>query len=145
LQTYASVESILGKGNPHHGASPVSTIVARADAGSKTTLAALDAAGTALGIALSDLINLLDLDTVLLGGGYSLLSSWLLDNIHTELTRRVLSAQWSSIDVRPALLGPDAAVIGAALTVVEQVRQNPASWLAPQCLTTRCSRTIGRA
>lgn len=130
LQTYASVESILGKGSPHEGASPLSTVLARADAGSKTTRAALDTAGTALGIALSDLVNLLDLDTVLLGGSYSLLSSWLLDNIHTELTRRVLSAQWSRIDVRPALLGPDAAVIGAALTVIEHVRQSPASWLA---------------
>lgn len=129
LQTYASVASIVGRSRPGDDASPLSSIVARADAGSKTTLAALDTAGTALGIALSDLVNLLDLDTILLGGGYSLLSSWLLDNIQTELTRRVLSAQWSTIDVRPALVGPDAAVIGAALTVIEQVRQNPATWL----------------
>jgi predicted NBD/HSP70 family sugar kinase len=130
LQAYASVPAILGKGSPAGSASPLSTIAARADAHSKTTLAALDTAGTALGIALSNLVNLLDLDTILLGGGYSLLWSWLVDNIHSELTRRVLTAQWSSIDVRPALLGPDAAVIGAALTVIDKVRQNPASWLA---------------
>jgi predicted NBD/HSP70 family sugar kinase len=131
LQTYASVESILGKGGAtDHGASPLTTLLARADAGSKTTLAALDTAGTTLGIALSDLVNLLDLDTILLGGNYALLSSWIVDNIRAEIDRRVLSSQWSSIDIRPALLGPDAAVIGAALTVIEQVRQNPASWLA---------------
>jgi predicted NBD/HSP70 family sugar kinase len=130
LQTYASVESILGKGSADQGAGPLSTILARADAGSKRTLAALDSAGVALGIALSDLVNLLDFDTILLGGSYSLLSSWLVDNIRAEIERRVLSSQWSSVEVRPALLGPDAAVIGAALTVIEQVRQNPASWLA---------------
>jgi predicted NBD/HSP70 family sugar kinase len=130
LQTYASVESILGKGSADEGASPLSTILARADAGSKRTLSALDSAGVALGIALSDLVNLLDFDTILLGGSYSLLSSWLVDNIRSEIERRVLSSQWSSIEVRPALLGPDAAVIGAALTVIEQVRQNPSSWLA---------------
>jgi predicted NBD/HSP70 family sugar kinase len=132
LQTYASVESILGKGGvTDQGAGPLTTLLARADAGSKTTLAALDTAGTTLGIALSDLVNLLDLDTILLGGNYALLSSWIVDNIRAEIERRVLSSQWSSITVRPALLGPDAAVIGAALTVIEQVRQDPASWLSP--------------
>jgi predicted NBD/HSP70 family sugar kinase len=132
LQTYASVESILGKGGvADQGAGSLTTLLARADAGSKTTLAALDTAGTTLGIALSDLVNLLDLDTILLGGNYALLSSWIVDKIRAEIDRRVLSSQWSSITVRPALLGPDAAVIGAARTVIEQVRQNPASWLSP--------------
>jgi predicted NBD/HSP70 family sugar kinase len=126
LQTYASVEAIFGKDSVDGPA----TIVARADAGSKGTLAALDSAGTALGIALSGLVNLLDMDTILLGGSYSLLSSWLVDNIRAELARRVLSSRWSSVDVRPAMLGPDAAVIGAALTVIEDVRQNPSTWLA---------------
>ncbi|MEN3614133.1 hypothetical protein AAH979_31850 [Plantactinospora sp. ZYX-F-223] len=34
--------------------------------------------------------------------------------------------------VRPALLGPDAAVIGAALTSIDQVRQQSAGWLLRQ-------------
>jgi predicted NBD/HSP70 family sugar kinase len=130
LQTYASVEAILGKGSADSASGSVGTIVASADSGSKRTLSALDAAGTALGIALSDLVNLLDMDTILLGGSYSLLSSWLVENIRAEIARRVLSSQWSSVDVRPAMLGPDAAVIGAALTVIEGVRQNPSTWLA---------------
>ena len=88
----ASLEAILSADPVPEGASPDAAIVARAEAGDPTTLAALDTAGTALGVALSDMVNILDSDTV--------------------------------------LLGPDAAVIGAALTSIDQVRQHPIAWLA---------------
>jgi predicted NBD/HSP70 family sugar kinase len=90
----------------------------------------LDRAGGALGIALADLVNLVDVDTILLGGTYAVLASWLTERIQAELGQRALSARWAPIEVGPALLGPDAAVIGAALTSVDRVRQNPSSWLA---------------
>jgi predicted NBD/HSP70 family sugar kinase len=106
------------------------TIDALASAGSPEVLAALDRAGRALGVAIAALVNIVDIDTVLLGGSYSLLASWLCDGIETELRQRVLTSAWAPVTVRPAPLGPDAAVIGAALTAVDEVRRNPTSWLA---------------
>lgn len=130
LQTYASLPAILSDDPVPPHSTPDAAVTTRADAGDPATLAALDTAGTALGIALSDAINILDIDTVLLGGAFSLLSSWLTATVRTELNQRVLTAAWAPLTVRPAQLGPDAAVIGAALTAIDQIRQHPTTWLA---------------
>jgi predicted NBD/HSP70 family sugar kinase len=81
-------------------------------------------------VAVSALLNLVEVDTVLLGGGYSLLASWLTEGIEREIRERVLTAGWAPVEVRPAPLGPDAAVIGAALSAIDQVRRDPNGWLA---------------
>jgi len=132
LQTYASVQAILGDEPVRPGATPDATVTARAEAADPVTLSALDAAGRALGIALSDVINILDIDTVLLGGSFALLSSWLLVNAKAEIAQRVLTADWAPVTVRPAVLGPDAAVIGAALTSIDQIRRHPGAWLSKE-------------
>jgi predicted NBD/HSP70 family sugar kinase len=132
LQTYASLDAILGDDPAPSGTTPENAITTRAETGHPTTLAALEAAGTALGIALSDMLNILDIDTVLLGGSFALLASWLTDNAKQQINRRVLTTDWAPISIRPALLGPDAAVIGAALTSIDQIRQHPATWLLHQ-------------
>lgn len=156
LETYASTGAILGAlpgatnrtdalegavphdvvpggaGGIFEGINPDSVITTRAEAADPAALAALDRAGSALGIALSGAVNVLDLDTVLLGGSFALLSSWLTDSVCAEIDRRVLTASWSPVTVRPALLGPDAAVIGAALTSIDQIRRRPTTWLARQ-------------
>ncbi len=130
LQAYASLPAILGDEPAPPGTTPDVAVTGRAETGDPATLAALDGAGTTLGLALAGTLNILDIDTVLLGGSFSLLSSWLTTNIRAEIDRRVLGAAWAPITIRPALLGPDAAVIGAALTSIDRVRQHPATWLA---------------
>ncbi len=128
LQTYASLSAILSDQTAPTGTTPEAAVTARAEEGDATTLAALDTAGTALGIALSGMLNILDIDTVLLGGSFSLLASWLTTNAKNEISQRVLTAAWAPITLRPALLGPDAAVIGAALTSIDHIRQHPTGW-----------------
>ncbi|MEV0326793.1 ROK family transcriptional regulator [Micromonospora echinospora] len=132
LQTYASLEAILGDEPAPAGTTPETAITIRAESGQPETLAALDTAGTALGVALSDTLNILDSDTVLLGGSFALLASWLTDRARDEISRRVLTTDWAPVSVRPALLGPDGAVIGAALTSIDQIRQRPGIWLLRQ-------------
>ncbi|WP_246606201.1 ROK family transcriptional regulator [Paractinoplanes toevensis] len=130
LQHYAGLQQILAPAAPAAAPAPAVAIDILASSGDRDTLAALDRAGTALGVALSALINIIDVDTVLLGGSYSLLASWLTEGVERELNRRVLTASWAPVSVRPAPLGPDAAVIGAALSAIDRVRQDPNSWLA---------------
>ncbi|PRX09186.1 ROK family transcriptional regulator [Actinoplanes italicus] len=129
LQRYAGLQAILGTA-AEPGTAPAVAIDALTSAGNPRIATALDEAGTALGVAIAGLINLVRVDTVLLGGSYSLLASWLIDGINRELHRRVLTTAWSPVEVRPAILGPDAAVIGAALSTVDLVRRDPNGWLA---------------
>ncbi|PRY55796.1 ROK family transcriptional regulator [Glycomyces artemisiae] len=130
LQTYASLPALLGGEVVPAGASPESVILGRADAGRPETLAALDAAASALGVALANVCNLLGVDTVFLGGSFALLDSWLSAGVQAELSQRVLFADWAPVTVRPATIGPDAAAIGAALAVVDRVSADPSAWLA---------------
>jgi predicted NBD/HSP70 family sugar kinase len=129
LQCYAGLTAVLGA-DAGGGQSPAVAIDALVSDGDPRVLEALGSAATALGVAVAGLVNLVKVDTVLLGGSYSLLASWLVDGIERELRRRVLSADWAPVEVRPAPLGPDAAVIGAALNAVDRVRRDPNGWLA---------------
>lgn len=122
LQAYAGLEVL-------HAAAGDADLLAAADSGGAEMAEALECAGRALGIALAGVVNLVDVGTVLLGGSYALLASWLAGPLEAELGRRVLSCGWAAVEVRPAQLGPDAAVIGAALTSMEDVRRDPSSWL----------------
>jgi predicted NBD/HSP70 family sugar kinase len=138
LQCVAGLREILAAlpedGRPATGLAHAVAIDDLAATGSPEILAALDRAGRALGTALSALINIVDVDTVLLGGSFSLLASWLTESIAGELRQRVLTARWAPVEIRPAPLGPDAAVIGAALSAVDRVRRDPNSWLARSAL-----------
>jgi predicted NBD/HSP70 family sugar kinase len=129
LQAYAGLEALLGDEVVPAGTTLAAAVVARAEAEEPATLAILESAGTALGVALADTLNILDIDTVLLGGSFSLLSAWLSPSITDEIDQRVLTTAWCPVTVRPALLGPDAAAVGAALTSIDQIRRHPAVWL----------------
>jgi predicted NBD/HSP70 family sugar kinase len=87
-------------------------------------------AASALGIALSAVVNLLDIGVIVLGGAYAPVFDQLRDGIEAELRRRVLTADLSPVTLRPAVLGADAAMRGAADAVVREVRENPAAWLS---------------
>ena len=81
--------------------------------------AALRTGGHALGVALAGAVNLLDVPTVVLGGGYPRLGAVLRAAVADELARRVV---WRSpVAVRTSALGAAAALRGAATSVVRAV------------------------
>jgi predicted NBD/HSP70 family sugar kinase len=90
---------------------------------------ALDAAAGALGVVLAGVVNLLDVETVVLGGIYAPLAPWLAPTVQAEINRRVLTVGWSPVTVRASVLGGEAAATGAAGAVVRAVRDHPAPWL----------------
>ena len=85
-------------------------------------------AGTALGRALANFVNLVDIETVLLGGIYTDLLPYLREALTTELTTRVLASPWTELDLRPALVAGHAAMIGGARTVLRDVVAAPSAW-----------------
>jgi predicted NBD/HSP70 family sugar kinase len=99
-------------------------------AGQEAVAADADLAAAALGIALSAVVNLLDLGAIVLGGAYAPMLPRLRAGIETELRRRVLTADLAPVTLHAAALGADAAVRGAADTVIRAVREDPAAWLS---------------
>jgi predicted NBD/HSP70 family sugar kinase len=125
LEQYAGQESILAAaGDP-----AVESTVEKASAGHAGTLRALRDAGTALGVAAAGVVNLLDLDTVVLGGVYAPLAPWLRDPVAEQIRQRAVTAGWAPVTVRASALGSRATVVGAAGSVVREIHDAPAPWL----------------
>jgi predicted NBD/HSP70 family sugar kinase len=138
LEQYAGQEAILRAaglpvraGTALGGEPTVATILAHAEAGDAGMLAALDAAGRALGVVTAGALNLLDVPTVVLGGVYGALAPWLRPAVEAELRARVLGAAFAPPTVRVSALETGAAVVGAARSVVQRVLDDPAAWLVP--------------
>jgi predicted NBD/HSP70 family sugar kinase len=94
-------------------------------AGETAALAAVRTAGGWLGVALSSVINVVDLPCVVLGGSYASLAPWLRESLAAELDRRVISAAWSPVQITSSTLGAAAAVRGAATASVQAIVADP--------------------
>jgi predicted NBD/HSP70 family sugar kinase len=130
LEQYAGQDAIVRAAGVPTTGFPLAQLAERAAAGDPRSLAALAGAGRALGTAVAIVVNLLDVDTIVLGGSYAPLLPWLREPIGTEIARRVLTANFSPVTLRAATLGADAAMIGAAGAVIRAVHDDPARWLA---------------
>ncbi len=71
-----------------------------------------------LGTSLANLVNLLDLEAVVVGGGVSRAGETLLASLRQVIRENVLPVH-ATLQVRPAELGTEAGVTGAALLVLE--------------------------
>ncbi len=106
------------------GEDRVGLLAGRAEQGDAAVRRALHDAGTALGIALTGAVNLLDPENVVLGGALSGLSPWLLPSLRSELARRTAGP---SCPVSVSTLGPQGPLLGAAHSVVRAVLDDPAA------------------
>ncbi len=136
LEQVAGQEAILRRagltvqaGTSMAGRPAVAQLVESAQAGDARLLGALDEAGRALGLAVSAVVNVVDVDTVVLGGLYAALARWVAPVVQEEVARRVLAHAWSPVTVRVSALGGDAATLGAAGAVVRSVVDRPAETL----------------
>ncbi len=111
----------------------VTEVIQRAVTGDQKTLIALEKAGTALGIALSAFLNVLDLPTVVLGGFYAELAPWLIGPVTAELHDRVVNHSWSPTEVVVSSLGGEASVRGAAGVTIRRIIDDPVA-LFPEVL-----------
>ncbi len=89
------------------------------------------AGARALGTALANAVNLIDVEDVVLGGIYAPLAPFLIPGINEVMRSRVLSAPWSGLQVHPATIRDDAALIGASSAVLADVIDDPSAWLGP--------------
>jgi len=97
------------------GRPDVEASVAAARAGDARAVQGIRDAGRYLGIGVSNVVVLLGVDRVVVGGGIAAAGDMLLDPIRAELERRVHVADVSRISVVGGELGTWAGAIGAAL------------------------------
>ncbi len=76
-----------------------------------------------LGIALSGIINLLNLDVVVIGGGVSGAGKVLFKNIKSTVFQQAMRVQARRVKIVKAKLGKDAGIIGAGYLVKERLSQ----------------------
>jgi len=77
--------------------------------------------GEKLGIALSGIVNLLNLDAVVIGGGVANAGGALFDSIRQTIDKRAMSVQAKRVKIFKAKLGVDAGLIGAGCLVKERL------------------------
>ncbi|MFJ3197871.1 ROK family protein [Streptomyces griseoviridis] len=124
LEQYAGEEAVLRAAGLEPGEDRVGLLADRAAEGDENVRRALRDAGTALGIALTGAVNLLDPEAVVLGGALSGLAPWLLPALEEELDRRTAGP---ACPVSVSRLGPEGPLLGAAHSVVRAVLDDPAA------------------
>ncbi|MGW1668171.1 ROK family protein [Streptomyces sp. NPDC002324] len=124
LEQYAGEEAVLRAAGLEPGERRVEFLAERAAAGDRDVRRALRGAGTALGIALTGAVNLLDPETVMLGGALAALAPWLLPSLERELARRTAGPACA---VTVSRLGSEGPLLGAAHSVVRAVLDDPAT------------------
>lgn len=128
LEQYAGKDALL-RAAGRDVEEPVDALLDAAAAGDERAARALRSAGDALGVALANFVNLVDVETIVLGGIYAPLAPWLTDAVAAQLRSRVLAAEWEAASVGVASAGPHAALTGAALVVLRGVADTPTAWL----------------
>ncbi|MFD4262064.1 ROK family protein [Streptomyces sp. NPDC058534] len=123
LEQYAGEKAVLRAAGVEPGENRVGLLAGRAAEGDEDVRRALREAGTALGIALTGAVNLLDPESVVLGGALAGLAPWLLPSLRDELARRTAGP---ACPVSVSDLGPDGPLLGAAHSVVRAVMDDPA-------------------
>ncbi|MFI9803994.1 ROK family protein [Streptomyces sp. NPDC052301] len=123
LEQYAGEEAVLRAAGLEPREDLVGLLADRAEKGDAPVRTALRDAGTALGIALTGAVNLLDPETVVLGGALAGLSPWLLPSLEAELAGRTAGLP---CPVTVSRLGPQGPLLGAAHSVVRSVLDDPA-------------------
>lgn len=83
--------------------------------------------GEYLGIALASIVNLLDPEIIVIGGGISRAGELVLGPARATMRRRSMRLEGREIPVVPAALGDDAGVIGASFLARGEAREPPGS------------------
>jgi predicted NBD/HSP70 family sugar kinase len=131
LEQYAGQDAIRDEaGRRLPDGARATDFAALAEAGNLPMLTALERAGWALGIAISSVANLIDVETVVLGGFLAPLTPWLIPAMEQEIATRVLALPWAPLTLAASTLGADAAVHGAATSALRPIFDDPSGWIA---------------
>ena len=107
------------------GLAAIDEVVRLAQSGDPATLGAISETGKWLGIGISNLINILNPEVVVLGGLFHRLFDFL-EASAVEGARRALGASYAMAEIRRSAIGLDAPLIGAAEMALAELIYDPA-------------------
>jgi glucokinase len=96
-------------------------VIALADSGDSQARSIVDSAAQAAGAAIANLINMLDPEAVIIGGGLGSTEGLYRASLTTAMRAYIWSDIHRDLPIRSAALGNDAGFIGSALAAVEQL------------------------
>ena len=106
---------------PDLGSLTIPTLIEQARAGDPLVLDAVTDAGTWLGIAIANLINLVNPSIVVVGGSVAGFGEPLFEVVRAEVRQRALWDALNGVPIVPANLGDDAGTLGAAALFLNQL------------------------
>lgn len=77
--------------------------------------------GTYIGVALAGLVNFLNPERIIIGGGVAKAGEWLFRPLRKTVEKRAMSLPAREVQILPAQLGEDAGVIGAAMSIKDEL------------------------
>jgi len=122
LETYVGNNRILARAKKIFGRNiPLEEISRLAADSNKKAVALWSSIGEYLGVALVGVVNLLNPDVVVIGGGVANAGKVLFDKVKAVIKNRAMTVQAGQVKVCKAELGSDAGLIGAAVMVKDAV------------------------
>ena len=129
LETYVSEAAILRRlAGLGIEAADIGAVAALAGQGHGQVRDLLDEAGRHLGFALSNLVNILNPQLIVLGGNLAVVGAWLLPGLERALEEQALVPLGAEVSVRVSPLGEDAVPMGGIALALD-------GFLAPPRLT----------
>jgi glucokinase len=119
LEQFASGPAMVARYNAATGSNlrRAEELLAAQEQGDETAAQIISSAGEALGAAVAWLVNVLDPEAVILGGGLGSAVGPYWHSFVTATRAHIWAESSQTVPILPATLGPDAGVIGAALAV----------------------------
>lgn len=94
-------------------------VMKAAQEGDRAALGIWEQFGTALGIGMASLVNILNVEMIVIGGGVSQAWDMFIDRALEELKRRALRAPAERVRVMKSVLGDDEGIIGASYLALD--------------------------
>lgn len=123
LEKYIGNEAIIKRAHQLFGSKLSLETISRMALGKNTkAIKFWNEVGEKLGVGLSGVINLLNLDAIVIGGGVSDAGKALFNSIRQTINKRAMSVQAKRVKIFKARLGNDAGLIGAGCLVKNNVK-----------------------
>ncbi len=113
-------EGILEAARGDISAIDTRVVASAAASGDAAAEAIMRASFEYLGIAVANVVNLLNLDMVVIGGGVASVGDVMFDTVRRVVRLRAFACMARGLQILPALLGGDAGALGAACYAVER-------------------------
>lgn len=97
------------------------TVIQAAHQGDKLACELIEHNALHLGIRIASMVNLLNPEVVVIGGGIEKAGAWLLEPMWRAVRRYACEESANLVDVLPAKLGEDAVALGAACWVIREI------------------------